>query len=166
MGKNIVIIGVILAVGLALVGGGVWWLQRKESGAPGTGEVMRGPEIVTPADEFEPAATPELSPVPTQATEIQGGAVNIKKFTVEGSNYKFSPATIKVKKGDTVQLTFKSMDAIHDWSLDVFDAATNQIGEGEEEEIEFVAEKAGTFEFYCSVGNHRQMGMKGKFIVE
>ncbi len=32
--------------------------------------------------------------------------------------------------------------------------------------VEFTADKKGTFEYYCSVGEHRVNGMKGKFIVE
>ena len=71
-----------------------------------------------------------------------------------------------MKKGETVELAFRSLDAIHDFNLDEFEAQTNQIGEGEEEVIEFTVNKVGTFEFYCSVANHRQMGMKGKFVVE
>ena len=33
-------------------------------------------------------------------------------------------------------------------------------------EVEFVASIAGTFEYYCSVGEHRAKGMKGNLIVE
>ena len=55
---------------------------------------------------------------------------------------------------------------MHDFMIDEFEVATNQIGDGEEEEMEFVADKIGTFEYYCSVGNHRAQGMKGKLIVE
>ena len=36
---------------------------------------------------------------------------------------------------------------------------------GEEQTITFVADKTGGFEFYCSVGNHRAMGMVGTLIV-
>jgi len=32
--------------------------------------------------------------------------------------------------------------------------------------VTFVADKTGTFEYYCSVGNHRAQGMVGKLIVE
>jgi len=32
--------------------------------------------------------------------------------------------------------------------------------------VEFVADQEGAFEYYCSVGNHRQQGMKGTLIVE
>lgn len=32
--------------------------------------------------------------------------------------------------------------------------------------VTFVADETGTFEYYCSVGNHRGQGMIGKLIVE
>ena len=158
--KNVLIILVVLVLGVVLVGGGVWWLQRQENGAPGTGGVVEGPVIVTPSPIVQPTQAVREVATPT------GVQTGVKTFTVEAKNLSFTPSTIKVKKGDTVVITFKSVDAIHDWVLDEFDASTNQIGEGEEEEIEFVADKKGTFEFYCSVENHRAMGMKGKFIVE
>ena len=31
---------------------------------------------------------------------------------------------------------------------------------------EFTADKVGSFEYYCSVGSHRSMGMKGVLKVE
>lgn len=89
----------------------------------------------------------------------------VVEVTVEGSNYKFSPATIKAKQGDTVKLTFKSTGGIHNLVIDQFGVETSQLGEGEEEEVEFVADKMGTFEYYCAVANHRAMGMKGTLVV-
>ncbi len=104
-----------------------------------------------------PVAT---SPTPEAVTGT------VAEVVVEGSNYKFSPATLKVKKGDTVKLAFKSTGGIHNLVIDEFGVETSQLGEGEEEEVEFVADKTGTFEYYCSVANHRAMGMTGKLVVE
>jgi plastocyanin len=90
----------------------------------------------------------------------------VKSFTVEGSQFKFSLNEIKVKRGDTVRITFKNVEGRHDWKLDEFNAATQILAAGQEETIEFTATETGTFEYYCSVGTHRQMGMKGNLIVE
>lgn len=65
-----------------------------------------------------------------------------------------------------VRLTFKSQGPLHNFVIDDYDVATSELGEEEEEEVEFVADKSGTFEYYCSVGNHRQQGMRGKLVVE
>jgi nitrosocyanin len=70
-----------------------------------------------------------------------------------------------VKKGETVRITFVNKDGFHDFVLDEFGVKTEQIKGGTQEVVEFVADKAGTFEYYCSVGQHRQMGMKGTLTV-
>jgi plastocyanin len=94
-----------------------------------------------------------------------------KTFVVTASNLRFyldgveSP-DLKVKQGDKVTIVFKNEEGFHDWKIDEFNAATKQIAAGATETIEFVADKKGTFEYYCSVGQHRANGMFGKFIVE
>lgn len=90
---------------------------------------------------------------------------NVKEFTVIGGNFEFSPSNMTVKKGDTVRITFRNNEGFHDFVIDEFDVATTQIQGGAEEVVEFVADEAGSFEYYCSVGQHRQMGMKGTLIV-
>ncbi|HEY5714693.1 MAG TPA: plastocyanin/azurin family copper-binding protein [Candidatus Gracilibacteria bacterium] len=47
-----------------------------------------------------------------------------------------------------------------------FDAATEKVNTDGETSVTFVADKKGTFEFYCSVGSHRTNGMVGTLIVE
>lgn len=86
--------------------------------------------------------------------------------TVNGGNFYFKPNIIKVKQGDTVNVTFVNDDGVHDFKIDEFKVAANQLKVGEQEVITFVADKKGSFEYYCSVGSHRQMGMKGTLIVE
>lgn len=98
-------------------------------------------------------------------TKATSTSESVKSFTVEGKNYSFSPATMTVKKGDRVRIIFNNTGGLHDWVLDEFNAKTKQLAAGASETIEFVADKAGTFEYYCSVGQHRAMGMKGTLTV-
>lgn len=113
----------------------------------------------------EPTATPVV--VQTQASPSPiVEAVNSKTFTVTGLDFSFDAKEIKVKKGDTVTIIFKNSEGIHDWKVDEFKAATKKIKSGEQDVITFVADKVGTFEYYCSVGQHRSLGMKGNLIVE
>jgi len=90
---------------------------------------------------------------------------SINTIEVSGSNFKFDPSEILVKKGDTVRIVFTNSDGMHDFVIDEFDARTKVLKDGESETIEFVADQAGKFEYYCSVGQHRQMGMVGNLIV-
>ena len=91
---------------------------------------------------------------------------NAKVFTVSGTNFEFDVKEIRVQKGDTVTINFESADGFHDWVLDEFEAATDQVQPGTPTSVTFVAETAGTYEYYCSVGQHRANGMVGTLIVE
>jgi plastocyanin len=90
----------------------------------------------------------------------------VKEFTVSANNFKYDVTEIKVNQGDTVKINFVNDEGFHDWVLDEFNAKTKQLNAGEKETIEFVADKTGTYEYYCSVGKHREMGMVGNLIVE
>ncbi|MEK7552063.1 MAG: cupredoxin domain-containing protein [Patescibacteria group bacterium] len=135
------LIGIIAL--LIIVLGGMWFLTKDTNTVPVTTE-----EDVTKIIA-EPTST-------------------IREFTVVGTDFKFLPAEIKVNVGDTVKITLKNPDVMpHDFKIDEFNAATKIITKGgADDTIEFVADKIGTFEYYCSVGSHRAKGMVGKLIVE
>lgn len=100
------------------------------------------------------------------------GENGIKEFYITGKNFKFvvnevDNPDIKVKEGDIVKIEFSSTQGFHDFVIDELNAATEKVRpENGITSIEFIASKKGTFEYYCSVGEHRVNGMKGKFIVE
>jgi plastocyanin len=102
----------------------------------------------------------------TQQTQLGASDLAVKEFDLSAKSFEFSQTEIKVKKGDTVKLTLMVTEGLHDWVVDEFNAKTKQLRRGESESIVFVADKTGTFEYYCSVGTHRKMGMMGKLIVE
>lgn len=91
---------------------------------------------------------------------------NAKTFMLHGTDFAFDVKEIRVKKGDTVTINFMSMDGFHDVVIDEFNARTEKIRTGGMSSMTFVADKVGTFEYYCSVGSHRMNGMVGKLIVE
>ncbi len=158
-----VLVGVVIALlVLAGIGGGLWVTSRsKVASTPAT----TSPRIPERVGSNQPVSSPVMSDTPTKTAEPAAGTV--KDLTVVGTSYKFTPATLTVNKGDTVRITFKSQGGLtHDLVIDEFGVATSQLGDEEEEEVEFVADKAGTFTYYCSVGNHRQMGMVGKLVVQ
>ncbi len=94
------------------------------------------------------------------------GDNNIKEFVVVASNFSFSKKQIKVKQGDRVRIILKNSQGMHDFRIDELGVGTRILQEGEQDAIEFTADKKGKFSFYCSVGNHRALGMEGEFIVE
>lgn len=102
--------------------------------------------------------------------EVLAGAevdvTNEKVFTLDSFNFGYSDSELRVQEGDTVTINLTNSDGFHDWVVDEFNAATGKIQTGGNTSVTFVADKAGTFEFYCSVGSHRANGMVGKLIVE
>ena len=96
----------------------------------------------------------------------------VKTFYITGENFKFminkiDNPDIYVKEGDLVRIEFLSKQGFHDWVVDEFGVATEKVRDTDEPTfVEFIADKKGTFEYYCSVGEHRKNGMFGKLIVE
>lgn len=82
--------------------------------------------------------------------------------------YSFTPDALSAKAGELVNLTYTNDDAVapHNWVLDEAKASTDVIGGGESASVQFIAPAAGTYTFYCAVGQHRQLGMVGTFTVE
>ena len=119
----------------------------------------------SPATGYAVADTEKISEVAEEKI------VETKTFRIIGENFKFimdgsrENPDLVVNEGDTVRIELKSGQGFHDFVIDEFNARTKQIRDGESSSVEFVADKKGTFEYYCSVGSHREMGMKGKLIV-
>lgn len=141
--KNMMVIGVIVTVVFFLGGVGFWVMSMNNNPAPA------------------PGAMTNASPA-TDAGTV--GAA--KEFTVTAANFSFDPKTINVKVGDKVNITFKNSEGNHDFVIDELNVKTKTLRAGQEAVAEFTATEAGTYEYYCSVGNHRAMGMVGQLVVE
>lgn len=89
-----------------------------------------------------------------------------KEFTVKAMSFDFVPSTITVNKGDTVILHVTSEDTQHGISIPQFGVNEN-LPPGQTVTVQFVADKSGTFPFFCSVfcGSGHQ-SMKGSLIVK
>ena len=152
---------IIIALIIVLLGGFLLIQSQKKSVTPTpapTSTMTSEPTASQPTTATSPAMTGEQGAMkPSEGT--------VKEFTVTAKNFSFSPSTMTVNKGDAVKITVKNEGGFHDLTLDAFNVETKQLQSGQQETIEFTADKAGTFEYYCSVGNHRAMGMKGTLTV-
>jgi heme/copper-type cytochrome/quinol oxidase subunit 2 len=90
----------------------------------------------------------------------------VKTIDVIASQFKFEPATISVAEGDTVRLRLRSADRTHGIGIKAFRVKALIPKVSEAVTVEFVVDRAGTFDItcseYCGTG-HR--AMKGKLIV-
>lgn len=144
---------------LIVIGASVFFMNR-----PGKNTQQTNPSPTMAMEEASsPTPNSSTSATPGDAMMNESG---VKEITVTASNFKFSPTEIKVNKGDKVKIILKNTQGFHDLVIDEFNVQTKSIGAGLEDTVEFTADKAGTFEYYCSIGNHRAMGMVGKLIVQ
>lgn len=156
----------MLVLGLLAVGAVVGYFLFMNRPAP-TETTMTSSPAATSAAVME-STSEEGSP---SAGDALSAAGQVREITVDGVDMSFSPSTISVKKGDTVRVTLNNTDAnskfeiTHDFVIDEFQVQSEEIGEGESTTFEFVADKAGSFEYYCSIGEHRENGMFGTLTV-
>lgn len=92
-------------------------------------------------------------------------AQNVKEFDIIAKQWSFEPDTIIVDKGDMVKLRIKSVDVDHGISIPEF-GVNERLKSGKTVKVEFVADKTGTFTFFCNVicgAGHNNM--RGTLIV-
>ncbi len=105
------------------------------------------------------ADVPIVSPQPSPQSSL-------KTFSLVAKQWAFEPGMITVKKGDKVHLTLTSKDVAHGFRIQEY-GIDEKINPGKKIEIDFVADKVGTFSFFCSVPCGKgHTGMSGKLVVE
>ncbi len=152
-------LSIVIALLVVVLG---YWLFAGRAESP-TEVVTGGDELITGTDVEE--GSDELLEQEANEQAPQAGDERTVTFDVKGTNFAFDVTEMTVNQGDTVVVSFESVEGFHDWVLDEFDAATEQVRPGNPTSVTFVANEAGTYEYYCSVGNHRAQGMVGTLTV-
>jgi cytochrome c oxidase subunit 2 len=71
-------------------------------------------------------------------------------MTVVARQFAFDPPVLRVNRGDRVRLTVQSADVVHGLHLDGYGNEV-RVEPGLSRQVEFVADRAGKFNFRCSV---------------
>lgn len=156
MNRTLVIVVVVILVVL-----GVWYFSSRETIAPSdtdTATTTDSGSTSTTTDSMGGVGADMVVDVSTSTT---------KTFAVASSNFKFSVGEIRVKQGDKVSITLTNTAGTHNLEVEGYNVETKTLNQaGQTDTIEFTADKKGTFEYFCDIGTHRQMGMVGNLIVE
>lgn len=163
MNKYVIGLGGMLSV-LLIAGAGCAPQKPEATEAPEANE--EAVETTMPAAENTvtlPEVEVKAEPITVQVVPVSADSVT---FAVNGVNFAFDVKEIKVKKGQTVTINFKSDMGFHDLVIDELNVRTPQLKAPGTASVTFTPDKTGTFEYYCSVGQHRVNGMVGKLIVE
>jgi heme/copper-type cytochrome/quinol oxidase subunit 2 len=74
---------------------------------------------------------------------------------------QYSLKEITVNKGDKVKIKITVTSGAHDFKIDEFDIYVDTKELNKEYAVEFIADKAGEFTYYCTKPSHRQNGHWG-----
>jgi len=118
---------------------------------------------VSPSASASPSASDVASsPSASAPASAPAAGGETKEITLTATNFQFDQQEIKAKVGDTLKLTLKNDSGNHGVKIDGLDV---DLKNGETAEI--VLDKAGTYDFYCSImcgAGHDNM--TGQLIVE
>lgn len=124
-------------------------------------------------------------------TACGAGAPTTQEITITASAMKYSPASLEIKAGQPVRLTFRNNDGVtHDFSVMEFPTTSAGVSVTEDAmagshdsqmsvepqlhvaavmngsgTLEFTASQPGTYEFFCTVMGHKAAGMVGTLTV-
>lgn len=124
--------------------------------------------IVAAASIFGVVKIFNSSPITGNTIKEDASNAPLKEFAIEsftevidGKYYpKFSPNKLTVNKGDLVKIKITNIKGTHDFKIDEFGIYT-ETPLNQEMTVEFVADKVGSFEYYCTKPGHRQNGQWG-----
>jgi plastocyanin len=111
---------------------------------------------------------PENDTTIQEESSDQGTETMLKEAQpqLNSSNFTFGVDTIKAKVGEKLVIKVTNDDGVHDFVIDELGVSSGKITEGDTMEITIPTDKPGTYEYYCSIGKHRDLGMVGTLIIE
>jgi len=102
------------------------------------------------------------------ATTGGGGGAAGGTVDLTATDFKFDPSDPSVKSGEVTFNVTNDGGTTH--ALEVEgpgeESETDDISPGGSTELTVDLSKPGTYEFYCPVGNHKEMGMEGEITVK
>jgi plastocyanin len=106
------------------------------------------------------------TPTATEAASGGGGGENLA-LAADPSALKFDKTTLEAKAGKVTITMDNPSDIPHAVEVEGngVEAKGETVGKGEKS-VATADLKAGTYDFYCPVGNHRGAGMEGKLTVK
>ena len=121
--------------------------------------------VVIGAGLFMSKSKPAYAPADTNK-QMETTNESVKEFTMTAY---YDPALKKpiyslpemvVKKGDKVKIKITNTMGMHDFTIDEFNI-NKELPLNEEVVVEFTADEAGEFAYYCSKPDHRKNGQLG-----
>ena len=84
------------------------------------------------------------------AAPVRGPAAGERTVRLEASQYRFDPGVVRVNRGEAVTIELVATDVVHGLYLDGYGLQVTA-DPGQTARLTFVANRAGTFRFRCSI---------------
>lgn len=154
------VIGLLMVV---MVGGVIYFVNSKMSDS----KVNPPVEMMNNEQSSTTSVTPETSSI-SSPPGVPSGTTNmdVKIIDVEAGSFYYKPNIIEVTRGQKVKIVLTAVSMMHDFNIDELGVKMPVVKNGNTGTVEFTADKVGTFEYYCSVGQHRANGQVGKITVK
>jgi plastocyanin len=117
------------------------------------------------------ASTPRTSTTSKTSTAAAGGAGGGgggSTLAVKATEFKFTPANPTVKAGTVAIKLSNDGQTTHQLEVEgpSGEVESAVLQPGQSDTLRVKLNKAGSYEWYCPIGNHRQMGMEGEITVQ
>lgn len=100
----------------------------------------------------------EVKPSEKTSTEVA------KEIKVSMARLRFDPSTVTIKAGEKVKLTLFS-DVSHTYTIDRL-GINFVVDGGQTKSFDLRVDEPGTYDVYCAIPGHKEVGMVGKLVVE
>lgn len=158
-------IALYLVIGLLVYGLLYYYVLGKKSTNVNVYQPTQAPIVIT--------TLPTLSPGPAATSSSSVGALQTvsptqqaMRVAVNGTEFAFSPSTINAKVGQPLTIVFNNNGTFpHNLSIPDLNVKTKTISPGASDTITFTPDKAGTFQFVCTVPGHADRGMTGTLAI-
>lgn len=169
MNKNAVLLGTIGAVAVVVLG--LFVFLGSEDSTVNVGD--REQEIQAPTTNSAGsqgtalAGSPEANENDTDTNGEENELSGALNYTINMKNFEFSSAQITASPGDTVTVNLTNSGGTHDFVIDELNVQSAVINSGEETSVTFTvpSDATGSYSYYCSIGNHRALGMEGTLVI-
>jgi len=75
----------------------------------------------------------------------------LKEIRITAYEWGFDQEDVEIHKGDHVRIILTSRSGTHGLTLAAFGISSAPVSPGQEQEIDFIVNDAGTFDYFCNV---------------
>ena len=140
---------------------------RRYAALLAVGAALAVPIVGCGDDDDDGDTTEAATEVTTEATTTEGAGGAGETVDVSLVDFAIDPANPTVKAGNVIFAVTNDGQATH--ALEVEGRGqqfeTEDLDPGGSEDLSAELER-GTYEWYCPIGNHREMGMEGELTVK